>query len=546
MERVENRTDRIKMGVILAAGCILRLFYVLFSTIYDRQYDIGMIDLDAGHTVTGGHLAYIQYLYENWKLPDFDPTSVYQFNHPPLHHYLCALWMKFCSLFISNTDILEESIQVVPFVCSLFILWFLLRIVEQFALTQKAKRFVMLLFCFHPALVLLSGSVNNDCMSLLFTVMCVYYTILWSRFPTVHNILKLAISIALGMLTKQSVAQMAFPIAAVMLWMLARSLRGGRGGSMRRTRGAGSTHGVSAVHSAAGGGRSVSKAQCVTGGVGSSRNAAIPVVPAKKLLGQYVLFGAVSIPIGMSFYIRNMIQFHMPLVWIYTLPEDSWQYTGNVPVLNRFLFPIPSEMLENLRQFKLGCGYNVWMQIIRTSVLGEWDMADVGRGVKVLAVLLMFVGALLAFAALVAFIRVFVVRAKRYGIDSASRILFVVGYFVHLLLYLKFAYDYPQECSMHFRYMEIELLFPAIALAYIWQEGTKEQLKTQCREVDVTEDRMNPQDAGDAVGHSMGPQNMDNSSGHPAVKRAVSQVLFVLLIVFCILSTAMTAVWCLL
>ena len=88
----------------------------------------------------------------------------------------------------------------------------------------------------------------------------------------------------------------------------------------------------------------------------------------------------------------------MPLVWIYTLPEDSWQYTGNVPVLNRFLFPVPSEMLDNLRQFKLGCGYNVWMQISRTSVLGEWDMADVGRSVKVLAVLLMLVGALLALA----------------------------------------------------------------------------------------------------------------------------------------------------
>ena len=92
---------------------------------------------------------------------------------------------------------------MVPFVCSLLILWFLLRIAEQFELTEKAKRFVLLLFCFHPALVLLSGSVNNDCMSLMFTVMCVYYTILWSRFPTAHNILKLAVSIALGMLTKQ-------------------------------------------------------------------------------------------------------------------------------------------------------------------------------------------------------------------------------------------------------------------------------------------------------------------------------------------------------
>lgn len=140
---------------------------MLFFTIYEKQYDIGMIDLDAGHTVMGGHLAYIQYLYENWRLPDSDPTTVYQFNHPPLHYYICALWMKFCSIFISDT----------------------------------------------AALVLLSGSVNNDCMALLFTVLCVYYTMLWIKFPTMHNILKIALAIGLGMLTKQNVAQMAFPIA---------------------------------------------------------------------------------------------------------------------------------------------------------------------------------------------------------------------------------------------------------------------------------------------------------------------------------------------
>ena len=106
----------------LVAGCFLRLFYVIFSTIYDRQYDIGMIDLDAGHTVTGGHLAYIQYLFENGHLPDFDPTSVYQFNHPPLHHAVSALWLKFASLFLKDTAVLEESLQVVPFLCSLLIL----------------------------------------------------------------------------------------------------------------------------------------------------------------------------------------------------------------------------------------------------------------------------------------------------------------------------------------------------------------------------------------------------------------------------------------
>ena len=422
----QTRRDKQKMAVILGAGFLLRLFYVLFSTIYDRQYDIGTIDLDAGGIVSGGHLAYIQYLYENWHLPDFDPTTVYQFNHPPLHHFTCAVWMKFCSLFIHDTAVLEESIQAVPFVCSLLSLIVLLKIVSRFELQAKTQRFLMLLFAFHPALVLLSGSVNNDCMSLLFTLLCVDTAIVWSRRPTMGNILKIALSIALGMLTKQNVAEMAFPVGAVFLYVWYRENKKA-GGFVR-------------------------------------------------LLKQFVCFGLVSVPLGMSFYLHNMMVHGMPLVWVYELEENSWQYTGNVPVLNRFLWPIPSEMVDNLKNFRLGCGYNVWMQIIRTSVLGEWDMADVGKMVKVLAVLLMLVGAFLAFAALLAFGYVFAARRKKFMTASGLRLdwpcwlLFVIGYLVNMAFYLKFAYDYPQQCSMHFRYIEITLLFPAVALGIARQE----------------------------------------------------------------------------
>lgn len=448
MERM--RSDANKMRAVLGAGFLLRLFYVLFSTIYDRQYDIGMIDLDAGHPVTGGHLAYIQYLYENWRLPDFDPTSVYQFNHPPLHHYISALWLKLASFFLRDTAVLEESLQAVPFLCSLLILLVLLKILRLLSLQERTRRFLMLLFSFHPTLVLLSGSVNNDCMSLLFTLLCVYTAIVWGRAPGYRRILYLALSIALGMLTKQNVAEMALPIGLVFLYVL----------------------------------------------IAAWKKEGFP----KKLLGQFALFGAVSIPLGMCFYVRNMLQFHMPLVWIYELPKDSWQYTGNVPLVNRLLWPIPQEMADNLLHFRIGCGYNVWMQIIRTSVLGEWDMAGVGYGVKALAVLLMFTGAALGGASLIAFFRVFCLPSKKYAVDTVCRIVFVAGYFVNLVGYLLFVYRYPQECSMHFRYIEIELLFPAAALGFVWQETQRKWLRL---------------------------------------------TLDALLAAFCALSVAMTCVWCL-
>jgi len=423
--------------MILAAGALLRLFYVAFSTIYERQYDIGMIDLDAGHTVSGGHLAYIQYIYHN-GMPDFDPTSVYQFHHPPLHHGICAIWMKFCSLFIRNTDVLEESIQVVPFVCSLLTLWMIYKIAKQLNLSDKAVCFVMAVMAFHPSLVLLSGSVNNDCMALLFTVLIVYWTIEWSQSLSFKAIIMLALSIGLGMLVKQNVAEMAFPVAMVFIYVFIKN--------------------------------SKIKDKC------------------KRLLTQFTIFGLISIPVGMSFYVRNLVKFNMSMFWVYELPEDSWQYTGNVPVINRFLWPVPSEMVDNLLHFKLGCGYNVWMQIIRTSALGEWDMANVGKPVKMLAVLLMLLGALLAFIAFWCFMKVFVVDGIKKVIsvlpkyqsqnevteekmDASIYLLFVVGYFVNMLCYFIFAYKYPQECSMNFRYIEITLLFPAMAFAIALQES---------------------------------------------------------------------------
>lgn len=418
--KTEKKIDK-QILMILCAGVLLRLFYVWGTTVFERQYDIGTIAIDKGHIVSGGHLAYIQYLYETFRLPDFDPTTVYQFNHPPLHHYVSAVVMKICSLFIHDYADLYETLQIVPFICSVLIMWYCYRIFRMIFQKREALSVSMLLVAFHPALILLSGSVNNDTMSLLFMILCVYTMMQWCEQKTYRNIVKAALAIALGMMSKQSVAIMAFPMGTVFVCEWLRSIY--------------------------------------------AKDKSLTV----KLSLEYVAFAVISVPLGMWFYIRNMILYHMPLVWVYTLSEDTWQYTGNVPVCNRFLWPVPEDILDNVRHLQMGCGYNVWMQIMRTGIVGEWDMSAVGREIKVVAMLLMLLGAALALFAFYCLIRC---CAK---LKWQVRILFIMGYVVNLIFYLKFAYDYPFQCSMSFRYIEIELLFTIGAIG-LWRSESDSRM----------------------------------------------------------------------
>ena len=67
--------------LILTAGFLLKLVYVLYTGIGTRQHDVHSFT-----DSTNGHAGYIRYLYTYGHLPDFDPRQEFQFYHPPLHH----------------------------------------------------------------------------------------------------------------------------------------------------------------------------------------------------------------------------------------------------------------------------------------------------------------------------------------------------------------------------------------------------------------------------------------------------------------------------
>lgn len=426
-------TDEIKLKMILAAGILLRFYYVVATpVIQTRQYDLG--SAVPGEGIFSGHLGYIFYLFTYKGLPDFDPREVYQFFHPPLHHMVSALWMGLISLFTDNQALLTEWLQALPLLYSVFILFVTLEICKELGLRGKSRNLAVAIVVFHPSLIFMAGSINNDCLSLLFQFLVIWTALKWYRERSGKNILFIALSISFGMLTKLSVGMFAVPVAFLFLYVLITEWQE----KYRK------------------------QAEGHTGQ--SGKKGVWGCFPVRRFL-QYLGFGAVCIPIGLSWAVRCLLRFGMPLTYVNRLPEQSWQYVGNYSLMERFFIPNPIGLLSNLAHGSLGFGENVWVQLFRTAALGECDLSTFPLWGKLVALLMIALSFVLAAWAFVLFIRVFLFGKKEQypTLDMGKRCFWLIGYAVLFISYLNFCYHFPHQCTMNFRYMVPTVLYPAVA-----------------------------------------------------------------------------------
>lgn len=431
-------TDEIKLKILLLAGSLLRLYYILATpVIQSRQYDLGTAAPEEG--IFTGHLGYIFYLFTSKGLPDFDPREVYQFFHPPLHHTVSALWMGLVSLFTNRREIWIEWLQALPFVYSVLILFVVYRICRELDLQGKALNLVMAVVVFHPSLIFMAGSINNDGLALLFQFLTIWTALRWYRERKGVNILMIALSISLGMLTKLSVGMFAVPVAFLFLYVLITEWQ-----EKFRKQGNEADAGQKGVW------------RCF---------------PVNRFL-QYLLFGAVCIPIGLSWALRCLLRFGMPLTYVNHLPEQSWQYVGNYSLMQRFFIPNPLEFIKNLAHGSLGFGENVWVQLFRTAALGECDLSTFPLWGKFVALLMIVLSFILAAWCFVLLIRVFICgkQDKYPSVDMGKRCFWLIGYAILLISYLNFCYNFPHQCTMNFRYMVPTVLYPAVAAGLTIQQ----------------------------------------------------------------------------
>lgn len=407
---------------VLAGGILARLLYIIFMPVTNfAQYDIGSVYWDQESFT--GHLGYILYLVRYHALPDFDPTTVYQFNHPPVHHILCALWVSFIRLFTDNVEVWIESIQWVTLVYSVITLFAIYGITKTLKMSHKGTLAVLILWAFQPTLIMTAGSINNDGAGLMFQVLAVWFALKWYRDRSYQNILGVALTIGFGMISKLSAGLIAVPIGALFVYVFVTEWKKGKKFPLKR-------------------------------------------------FWQYLVFGLVVCPIGLCWVVRCYVKYGMSPTYIAYLPTTSPQYVGMYSAAERLLFPNPVTFLSNLAHGSLGMGWNLWVQLLRTSALGECDLSTFPMWGKALCLVMIFGNLYLMIWSLGTFVRVIFTKCTLdtedgQPMDPGSRIFWGLGWLTEMYSYITFANSYPHECSMNFRYVQFAMLPPMIALGLI-------------------------------------------------------------------------------
>lgn len=396
--------------LILGLSFLIKFLYVFSTSIYQRQHDMGSFDSESGHA------SYIQYLLDHHSMPDFDPSTRWQYYHPPLHHAICALWIDLSENFFGvGYDQARESLQTLTLFYAMAIVITCYRVLRYFQLKGLALYAPLLLIAFHPAFILFSYSINNDALSVVFITGAIFCTLKWYDNPNLKGILKIALCVGLGMMTKLSAALIAIPIAVVFLVMLVKKMR---------------------AHE-------------------------------WNILGHYIAFLAICAPLGLWNPIRNNILFGLPLNYVQKVSPAALQYVGDESFWSR-ITDFSARQFSNIfvqfaRTDESGniVGYNENNPLItalKNFLFGEFInenfFAD-GTFARTVAEIFFWLALALAAAALVATIVVCIIKCN---MRSMQKVFLILSYVLMLASLYLLAAQEPFVCSMNSRYITPVLL----------------------------------------------------------------------------------------
>ena len=399
----ENNIPKNIFYTTYIVGIILRTIYILSTDIYSRQHDVETLE-------GSGHLKYIYILYTTLKLPT---TTEWQFYHPPFWHIVAASWLKLNSLLKIDFNTALEGIQIITLLLTSYIIIITDKICYKFNLKTIYRLLIDIIITLQPTLIVLSASINNDCLLTFFDFLIIYYLIIWYENSSWKNTIILAVITGLCVMTKANGAIMAAPILYIFIVKLLAIIK--------------------------------TKKQEI-----------------KLFIIKILSFAFISLPLGLWFQIRNIIIFKS----ISSIPSPGLTEITN-PLSSRFL----TVSLKELLNYTHGEIYSsLPSQIIRTSIIGEYSFTTDQNVQNIITIIIICNLVLITISILLIIKYLFQKRKSIY-----MNILIITWLASIISMYI-FNYKYPYICSADFRYIVVCLLPGNIIIAYYLNNTKKKYL----------------------------------------------------------------------
>ncbi len=394
--------------LVIFAAFLVRIFYVVMTPAYLFQNDATDFYPDCY-----GHLGYVYQLFTYGRLPDVDPITAYQLYHPPFHYVVSVVFLKaFGLLGLLPQEQLDwdEILQVLPLIYTMVLLVYIDKIGKQMKLSCEARFTVICFAGFLPYSIMMSGALNNDPLSVLLAVMCVYYTFSWYENPHRKGIVKMALCIGFAMMTKISAALVVPAMAAV---MLQRAWKGRK--------------------------------------------------QWKDYLKQFICFGLAAFPLGMWHSVYCYVKWGMPFGYAYPVEPDAPSFIGMYDIRSRFLdFDRAFDFLAvSMYCTDRYADHNIPASLVKFATFGESAYYRTGRLTNILGPGMFWANMALFLLMAAAFVVWCFIKDGR-GMQKAF-LLAVAS--VSLYAYVKFCVKYTHICSMNIRYIMVSVYAGFIVIA---------------------------------------------------------------------------------
>lgn len=389
---VTGKMDSKKAAIlIISGGCVM-----IIGCGMAMPVSLNLHDYNFGTNISEGygHSDYIGYIAQNYSLPD---NNISQKYHPPLHHILGAVYYWLTQFLGFSYMRFVESFQFVTcmYSCLSLIVWY--KIFREMKLDGGALLIPLAILAFHPTGWIAGGCLNNDMLMWLLVAVCILYLMKWYKNPTFKNILIIAVTLGLGMMTKISAVMLAPAIAFVFLYKLVTEK------NRRR------------VH-----------------------------------IFQYMSFGIISIPLGMWYPIRNLLKFSQSFAHVPRMGNDSIQYIGDHPFVSR-LFSFPSSQFDSPFVQWNGVDFNFFVKVQKTALFGENPWLTEADPYSLLAGILAILNYALVIISVAAIIYVLIkTRQSKSFIPLAA---LGIYYLTLTVSHIFFAYQFPFQCTDDVRYV---------------------------------------------------------------------------------------------